>query len=323
VLKKRFFLLFCCVLFLFTACTLGETPVSQQTLEEPQFSERVQLKEDVREGIWEHLTKLCSEEMEGREAGKRGEAQVALYLARFLQTMELKPAGDEDTYFQTFSINEYEPKLQGKRIKLCQIDSFKRVKSENILGILEGKEPEIMVISAHYDHLGKINGEIYSGANDNASGVSAVLEIIRKLAGTKPQKTLLFAFWGAEEKGLLGSQYFCTYPTVDLQEIKGVINLDTVGNLQEDKRLLGWLGGESELTQEWVRELAQEGWQISWEKPNGYNSDHASFAKKGIPGFTLLSPTWLENNHTAKDLPQNIKTDSLAELVSVLLKILK
>ncbi len=322
-MKKKVFLLFCCTIFLFTACTLGETPVSQQTLERQQFSEKQQFKENAQEGIREHLAQLCSEEMEGREGGKKGEAQAALCLARFFQKMELKPAGDEGTYFQSFFINEYEPKLQEKRIKLCQINSFKRANSENILGILEGQAPEIIVVSAHYDHLGKINGEIYPGANDNASGVSAVLEIIHKLAGTKPQKTLLFAFWGAEEKGLLGSQHFCTHPTVALQDIKGIINLDTVGNLQADKRLLGWLGGESELTEEWVSELAQEGWQISWEKTKGRNSDHASFAKKGIPGFTLLSPTWLENNHTPEDLPQNIKIESLAELVSVLLKILK
>jgi aminopeptidase YwaD len=307
---KKFFLAFFCTLFLLTACSTHK------------LESKPQPNNDLQQGISEYLQILCSDKMAGREGGTRGEAEAALYLAKFLQEKGLKPAGEGKTYFQAFSINGYRPTLSGKRMAFYQDNSLPKKTSENVLAILEGRTEEVIVISAHYDHLGIINGELYPGANDNASGVSVVLEIINGLAGQRPEKTILFAFWGSEEKGLWGSRYFCAQPTIPWERIKCMINFDTVGNL-EQKILLGWLGSENQLTQEIVEGLEEQGWQISWEDNSKHSSDHFPFAKKGIPSFTLLSPTWLEKNHTPLDTVKEIKIKPLEDLAHAFVHILK
>lgn len=319
-MKKRLvffgcFFMFCCVAVM--ACHQhNPSPLPKQT---PQSSEKSKANE---EGIEHYLSKLCSERMEGREGGKKGEAEAALYLAYFLQANGVKPAGDDNTYFQAFTINEYEPKLSGMRMVMELRDYVRKTTSENVLGILEGKSPEIVVLSAHYDHLGIIGKECYQGANDNASGVAAVMDIVQKCAEDKPGYTLLIAFWGSEEKGLLGSNYFCLHPTVPWGKIKAIINLDTIGNLKTDHQLLGWQDKEDTFTREIADGLEKAGWQITWQARAEHNSDHWAFAKKGIPGFTLLSPTWLINNHSPLDTPVRVNVPNLQALTDSLRSVL-
>ena len=309
---KRALLLFCfcCTLLLIVACSTqgqqGEIKVNQ----------------DIEQDIKEHLLVLCSEKMAGRAGGTKGEAETALYLADFLQENGLKPAGEGETFFQTFSIKEYAPQKVGGRMTFGPVSSTAKGTSANVLGLLEGRKKEVVIVSAHYDHFGMINGQLYPGANDNASGVAAVLEIITGLAEEKPENTLLFAFWGSEEKGLIGSRYFCLNPTISWEQIKGIVNLDTVGNLKE-KKLLGWQEKENEETREITEQLSEAGWQISWQKDPGHSSDHFSFSLKNVPGFTLLSPDWLKNNHTSLDTEKEIKTAPLRELVLSFIDILK
>lgn len=272
--------------------------------------------------VKEHLQVLCSEALAGREAGQPGEAAAALYLAGFLQEKGLKPLGDSDTYFQAFPLKGYRAQQVGSRMVFCETKREPDCLSENVLALLEGQETGVIVLCAHYDHLGIIEGELYPGANDNASGVAVLLEMINGLVEEQPQKTLLFAFWGAEEKGLWGSRHFCEQPPLPLEQIECVLNLDTVGNLA-GKELLGWAGPENERTREIVQGLAAQGWQINWEERGAHNSDHFSFAQKGIPSFTLLSPTWLDENHTPRDTVEKIKIEPLTDLVLTLLNIFK
>lgn len=312
-MKNRAFFFFCLfILMIMTAAACGERemlPKQPPSIEESQKDE---------EGIKDYLARLCAERMEGREGGKKGEAEAALYLARFLQLNGVKPAGDEGTYFQSFRIEEYEPVLNENRMKMVIKDYTKRQTSENVLGLVEGKSSEIVILSAHYDHLGIIGTQCYPGANDNASGVAAVMEIVKRFAKEKPAITLLIAFWGSEEKGLLGSNYFCQHPTVSLEQVLAVINLDTVGNLKTDQELLGWRDTDSNYLQKLVAGLEDGGWIINWQKDEKHNSDHWSFAKKGIPGFTLLSPNWLTNNHTPLDTPERVNVAALQDLADSL-----
>lgn len=310
---KKVFLIFCfcCVLLLVSACS------------PPEQQEELRLNQDIQEGLKKHLQQLCSEKMAGREGGTKGEAEAALYIAGFLEEMGLKPAGDGETYFQSFAIKEYAHRKIGKRMTFAPTSSVDKGISDNILALLEGRTKEVIVVSAHYDHLGVINGQLYPGANDNASGVSAVLEIMKGLAAEKPERTILFAFWGSEEKGLLGSRYFCSHPTIPWEGIKCIINFDTVGNLEGKKLLLGWKEKDNEVTKEIIERLAEADWQISWEKDPAHNSDHYPFSLKNVPGFTLLSPAWLEKNHTPLDKVKDIRTPPLQELVNSFINILK
>ncbi len=129
----------------------------------------------------------------------------------------------------------------------------------NIVGVLEGSDPtlknEAIVIGAHYDHLGKggqgslaVNStEIHHGADDNASGVSAMLELARQFAKEKKNKrTIIFIAFGGEEEGLLGSKYYVNNPVFPLDKTVAMVNMDMVGRLKDDKLTVGGIGTASE-----------------------------------------------------------------------------
>jgi aminopeptidase YwaD len=299
---RKLTLLFLCFLFILGGCGANPGETAEDAIEA-----------STEESFGEHLEKLTAKSFEGRRAGTRGDARSALYLARCFQKAGLKPIGDGKTFFQSFSIGGYETVLSQGRMTFRKAGG-PSIRSENILGLLPGEKEDIVVICAHFDHLGTIEGVLYPGANDNASGAAAVLEMIN-IMKKKPEYTMLFALWGAEEMGLLGSAYFCDNPAVPLEKIKLVINLDSIGNIQDD-RLLGWSGQDSPLGDEVLESLAQKGWEISFEDTKEHNSDHHSFNQKGIPGFTLLSPEWLQENHTPHDTPDKVNRGAVLRLIN-------
>lgn len=119
--------------------------------------------------------------------------------------------------------------IKNKLIKLDSKVSWDLISCKNIIGMIEGEDPnEIVVVGAHYDHLGKFKGVIYNGSDDNASGTVAILEIAKAClaAGVKPKRTIVFAAWDAEEIGLYGSNYFVKHPTH--KDIFANVNLDMI-----------------------------------------------------------------------------------------------
>jgi len=229
--------------------------------------------------------------------------------------------GDMGTYFQTFSVGNYDPVMVDGRMTF-RAAAGGSASGENILGLWPGQEPGYVIVSAHYDHLGIVDKRLYPGANDNASGVAAVLELINELQGQKPKYNLIFALWSAEEEGLLGSEYFCSKPPVPLAEIKAVINLDSIGNIEKAGEIMGWSTLGNDVSSQLLRKLEEGGWQIAWGNTDKHNSDQASFNKKGVAGLTLISATWLELNHTPEDLPAKIKIQPIISLVTALKKAL-
>jgi C-terminal processing protease CtpA/Prc len=169
-----------------------------------------------------HVDVLADDTFEGREAGARGGHAAAGYLSKQLQQLELKAGGDRGSYYQAFDGN-------------CR----------NILAVIEGSDPqlvqEVVAVGAHYDHVGYGTqrnsygpwGYIHNGADDNASGVAALLEVAQALSQVpeRPRRTILIAFWDGEEKGLLGSKHWVRSPTVPLSQIKCFLNVDMVGRL--------------------------------------------------------------------------------------------
>lgn len=190
---------------------------------------------------------LASDALEGRGAGKLGGAVAAEYLASYLMGIGIKPLLG-NSYFQTFEA--YNEDFQKKKRYTVDPDSIEKYKQtthrvlhlRNVLGIIPGKDQsQYVIVGAHYDHLGMdedLSGDkIYNGADDNASGVSAVMQIARAFveSGEKPERNIIFAFWDGEENGLLGSDYFirnCMFK----QDIKGYLNFDMIGrNTDESK----------------------------------------------------------------------------------------
>ncbi len=189
--------------------------------------------------------------------------------------------------------------------------------AQNVLGVLPGHNPdtadEIVIISAHYDHLGQSpDGTIWPGANDNASGIAAMLEIARSWqeAGFVPQRTVLFAAWDAEEIGLLGSRHYVQNPRYPLDKTVAIINLDMVGGGEETLYLSG-TGLESQV----LAVSATMG--ISATVRDSGRSDHFPFQQASITAGTL---GWFNGGddpptyHRPIDTPDVIETDKLAIL---------
>lgn len=192
------------------------------------------------------------------------------------------------------------------------------VTTQNVLGMLEGIDPilkdEFLLIGGHYDHLGwggKGSGSrkpdtnaVHNGADDNASGVAAVLEIAEKFAKgpEKPRRSLIFMAFAAEEMGLLGSKNFTSNPLVDLKQIKQMFNLDMVGRLDDERKVLTVGGtGTAEGMEDLLDELASSSLLRLSKTPDGYGpSDHASFYVEDIPVLFFFTGI-TEEYHTPED----------------------
>jgi Zn-dependent M28 family amino/carboxypeptidase len=189
--------------------------------------------------------------------------------------------------------------LTGETLTVHAHSTIQHMTTRNVVGIIPGtKHPnDVVMYSAHWDHLGRkdnIAGDdkIYNGAEDNAMGVSIVLDLAEKFAHEKrPQRSLAFAFWSLEEQGLLGSEYFGRHPIWPRDHIVGVINMDGGGPWPLAHDMEG-APGQSELEDVLRDAAATQGRTVSPdpepEKGHFYRSDHFSLAKVGIPA---LSPS--------------------------------
>ena len=244
---------------------------------------------------------LASDELQGREAGFHGSRVTSEYIVSLLQWMGVSPLAD--SYFQLF--DAYRKERQKKGRLEVHPDSIAKLKQEvhqklsmrNVLGMIPGKNTkEYVIVGAHFDHLGidpALDGDqIYNGADDNASGVSAVLQIARAFlaSGQQPERNVIFAFWDGEEKGLLGSKYFVqTCPF--LSQIKGYLNFDMIGRNnkpQQPKQVVYFYTAAHPVFGDWLKEdirkysLQLEPDYRAWENPIE-GSENGSFAKVGIP----------------------------------------
>ncbi|MBU2492037.1 MAG: M20/M25/M40 family metallo-hydrolase [Bacteroidetes bacterium] len=191
-------------------------------------------------------------------------------------------------------------------------------KTENVIALLEGTDPilknEYIVLGAHFDHLGyggqgsgsrrPDTSAIHNGADDNASGTSAIIEIFENLAVNKNKlkRSIIFSAFGAEEMGLLGSKYFVDNPPVDLKKIKFMLNLDMVGRMKEGKNEFSASGtGTGIGIPEMIDIYAEEMAVTIAKSSEGYGpSDHASFYANDIPVMFLYTAMH-EDYHTPSD----------------------
>jgi hypothetical protein len=183
------------------------------------------------------------------------------------------------------------------------LDVPQAVQTANVLGLLPGIDPtlsqELIIIGAHHDHVGNDNGQQYPGANDNASGVGVLLEIAQlwQEVGYRPQRSVLFAAWGAQEPGELGATYYIEHPVFPLTQTVAVLQLDAVGGgdgyfleAQGDPEREGSLRFVMQAAEEWM-----DG-RLTLTRPTK-RSDHSPFREieiqPPIPGLLL---TWRESS---------------------------
>jgi hypothetical protein len=234
--------------------------------------------------IQAHINVLASDSLQGRGTATIGEIKAANYIARQFQQIGLKPKGINDTFFQPFSL-------------AFKIDGFTHQQTaRNVVGYLDNGARKTIVIGAHYDHLGDGTqggslspgsvGETHNGADDNASGTAGVIELARHLTSNavKERYNFLFLAFSGEELGLIGSKHFVEHPTIPLETIAFMVNMDMIGRYDPNKGLT--VGGWG--TSTWWGNLLPDilkAENINY-KPDSSGigaSDHTSFYTKKIP----------------------------------------
>ncbi|MDR3246682.1 MAG: M20/M25/M40 family metallo-hydrolase [Prevotellaceae bacterium] len=305
-----------------------------------------------KRGIEAHLAFLASDALEGREAGKNSGRVAAEYIKAVLLETGVKPF--YDSYFQHFEA--YSPAREKEKDFQVNPDSialykqeraYRRLNLQNVLGYIEGeKKDEYVIIGAHYDHVGidelLVGDRIYNGADDNASSVAAVLQVVKGYAatGNKPARSIIFAFWDGEEVNYLGSEYFVEN-FKKLESIVAYINLDMIGRegflpvfypqFKIPKVKESTTAQDKTFYQLYTRELEKASNQLVKDantykldvvaKPSviehkSRGSDNLPFSLRSVPilwFFTGLHPDY----HTPVDETETINFDNLTNITKV------
>jgi hypothetical protein len=267
-----------------------------------------------------HLFIVASDEMEGRETGSEGQKKAGQYLISQYKADKIPaPKGAADYYQHipaAFLNAKYDEHLPD---------------SENIVAFIEGSEKpeEILVISAHYDHVGIKKGEIHNGADDDGSGTVSLLEIAQAFAEAKkdghgPKRSILFLHVTGEEHGLHGSRYYSENPLFDLKNTITDINIDMIGRRDPEHASTSnyiYIIGSDRLSTDLYKIVEASNKNIGLDLDYKYNdrndpqkfyyrSDHYNFAKNGIPSVFLFSGVHADY-HKPGDDPDKIEYDAL------------
>jgi len=250
-----------------------------------------------KKNIQKHL-KYLSNEIKERFPKTQGEKKAIKYILSEIKKYNLKSFFKD--YLQEFYFE----------------DNTKKIKAKNIIAFIEGKtkKDEYIILSAHYDHLKSKNNIFYPGANDNASGVSLLIELAKYYSIKPQERSIIFAFFSAEEEGKIGSKYFLnSLEKEKITKINANINFDTIGKLGNNKILII----NSSSSQKWKYILRGAGFitQMDYDivNQNLDASDDTSFIEKGIPAIQFLSGIDL-NYHKPSDTYEKIDISGIAKI---------
>lgn len=267
------------------------------------------------------IEKLAGANTRGRGLGSKDLDNAAQYIANAFKDSGLQPGGDTDgnkqSYFQTWQEDVGDP--------------LGKVILKNVIGIIPGNNPELagqsLVISAHYDHLGTgwpdvhkgDEGKVHYGADDNASGVAVMLEFARQIVGKwKPERTIVFVAFTAEEAGLRGSKYYVKHAKqFPANKVFAAINLDTVGRLKENSLTIFGANSASELVHVFRGAFFVTGIPVKPVMNDYGSSDQTSFLKLGVPAVQLFASAHTDF-HRPGDTIDKIDEAGLVKVASIL-----
>ena len=279
---------------------------------------QAQKQDDMRQAV----EYLASQELGGRYPGTAGDTLASEFITQKLRQLKLKPVvkGKKDkAFYHDFTYGKTEQRT-----------------THNILAVLPGKDKklrnEFIVVGSHYDHLG-MGGQgsgsrrpdtlgVHPGADDNASGDAVVLELAKYFKKTGSPRSIIFAFFGAEEQGLVGSKFFLDWlKKEDSQRInlpdnqKGIVamvNLDMVGRMRDHALSVSGTGTSSSFKALAEQVAEQQNLHVTCG-PDGYGpSDQASFVAAEIPVFFLTTGGHMEY-HTPADVPSTLNYDGMQQ----------
>lgn len=274
------------------------------------------------EELKDYLYTFASDEFEGRDTGEPGQKKAAEFLKQEYQKMNIPSPLGKDDYFQEIPQEYFSGGIKA---------------SENVLAFIKGttKPDEIVVLSAHYDHVGvDSKGNVYNGADDDGSGTVSILEIAEAFAKAKkegkgPKRSILFLHVTGEEKGLYGSRFYTENPVFPLENTVTDLNIDMIGRIdphheEKEKNNYIYLIGSDRLSTE-LHQLSEEvnkkyvqlDLDYTYNAANDPNrfyfrSDHYNFAKHNIPIIFYFNGVH-EDYHEITDTPDKISYDLMAK----------
>ncbi len=269
-----------------------------------------------------HMYIYAGDEMEGRMTGSKGQRMAAEYIRNFYKTENIAAAPTTDDYYQNIPASFFE----GRRDAIT---------SENVIAYIKGSEKpdEIVIISAHLDHVGMDDqGNVFNGADDDGSGTVAIMEIAQAFQqavkdGHPPKRSILFLHVTGEEIGLYGSRFYTENPIFPLKNTVCDLNIDMIGRIDPEKKdnpNYLYLIGSNKLSQE-LQDVSEEvnakytklelDYQFDASNdPNRfyYRSDHYNFAKNNVPVIFYFNGVH-EDYHKISDTPDKIEYDLLTK----------
>ncbi len=265
---------------------------------------------------------LSSDNLEGRQPGTRGGDEAADYIAWRFEQMGLQAAGKGHSWFQPFDFTY--------RANPHDENSEQRSSGKNVLAYVDNGAATTVVIGAHYDHLGYgVTGSrhmgdpaIHNGADDNASGVAVMLYLAKKLKEDGPKNNnYLFMAFSAEEFGLIGSKFFVEHPTLRLEDINYVINLDMVGRLKDDGTLIVNGAGTSPVWKDALQRIRVGNIHVKTFDSGVGPSDHTSFYLKDIPVLHFFTGQH-EQYHKPEDDSFLLNFDGMYDVADFILRLI-
>lgn len=260
-----------------------------------------------RENLITDIQTLSSIAFAGRKPGTDGHEKAKDYIIERFTKLGLQPF--EPDYTHAFPLNE-------------------NLTGHNIIGYIPGKRQETIVLSAHYDHLGERQGQLYLGADDNASGVAGLLALAAYFSNHPPEHTLIFAAFDAEEMGLRGARYFVNHPPMPLKTIILNVNMDMISRNNRNElyasgtyhypHLIPLIKSDNPYI------ALKTGHDVPGTGPADWTtqSDHAAFHAKHIP-FIYFGVEDHADYHTPGDTFENIQPDFFYQAVLTILDVLK
>ncbi len=290
----------------FIQCQSPQTVVqNDSTTTKEAYFNRIS-SDSIKKSLWV----LTADSLEGRRTGEPGQKKAAHYLANYYKKLGIGIPPTATNYFQPVPASF----MHNWQMKLKD--------SENVWAYIEGSEKpeEVLVISAHFDHMGILLNKIYYGADDNGSGTSAVMEIARVFQslvkeGIKPKRSVLFLHLTGEEFGLFGSKFYTENPPIPLAQTIANLNIDMIGRRSEEHHSTQdyiFLVGSDKLSQDLhdtAEKANEESVQLildyTFNDDNDpqqiyYRSDHYNFAKNNIPAIFFYNGTH-EDYHLPSD----------------------
>jgi len=305
-----------------TAKTASDVSSSQNSAVKGDKAFVSAYKEIKAADLKKNLYVIASDEMEGRDTGSPGQKRAGEYMVNYYKNLGISFPKALGSYYQKVP-SDFMKKRGGSNLP----------DSENILAFIEGSEKpeEIVVVSAHYDHVGTKNGVVYNGADDDGSGTVAVMEIAKafqaaKKSGKGPKKSVLFLHVTGEEHGLFGSEYYTDNPVFPLANTVVDLNIDMIGRDDPEnrgKQYVYVIGSEMLSSQlKLINEEANKRTNnlelnYKYDDPNDpqrlyYRSDHYNFAKNNIPVAFFFDGIH-EDYHKPTDDVEKIDYDLLAK----------